>query len=66
MTTAEIGTPIGKSISLKAASERYGIPYRTLRGWIYAGKLPAFKVNGSLVRVRVADLESLFVPYLCD
>lgn len=66
MSNNETRTPITQSISLKTASERYGIPYRTLRSWIYAGKLPAFKVSGSLVRVRVADLEALFVPYLSD
>lgn len=49
-------------ISLRTASERYNIPQRTLRGWIYSGQLRAYKVNNFLVRIHVGDLDNLFVP----
>jgi excisionase family DNA binding protein len=54
-------TAIGEALDLKAVEKRYGIAVRTSRDWIRTGKLPAFKVNGSLVRVRVEDIEALFV-----
>ena len=62
MIENETPTPIGESVSIKQASEIKGIPQRTLRNWISQGALPAYKVNGFLVRIRVADLDALFVP----
>ncbi|MGO9155889.1 helix-turn-helix domain-containing protein [Mycobacterium sp.] len=53
---------IGEALDLKTIQKRYGIAVRTSRDWIRTGKLPAYKVNGSLVRVRVEDVEALFTP----
>ena len=52
---------IRRTPSLKQIEAEYGIAQRTSRAWIAVGKLKACKVAGSLVRIRVEDLEALFV-----
>ena len=47
---------------LPGASKRTKIPVGTLRKWIARGDLPAEKVNGRHIRVKVVDLQKLFVP----
>lgn len=51
-----------ESVDLKRASRITGIAYSTLREWIARGDLPAYRVNGTRVRVYVEDLQNLFVP----
>lgn len=51
-----------ESVDLKTASRITGIAYSTLRQWISQGDLPAYRVNGTRVRVYVEDLQKLFVP----
>lgn len=55
-------TVAAETISIRVASERFGISESTLRQWISQNRLPAYLVCGTRVRVRVADLQALFVP----
>lgn len=46
-------------VSLADAAEHVGVTTRTLRRWIAAGTLPAYRVGRRLVRVNLEDLEDL-------
>lgn len=61
VNSVEKDAPIRRTLSTKQIEEQYGISERTTRTWIATGKLKAYKVAGSLVRVRVEDLEGLFI-----
>jgi excisionase family DNA binding protein len=49
-------------VSLADAAEHVGVTTRTLRRWIAAGTLPAYRVGPRLVRVNLDDLEELMRP----
>jgi excisionase family DNA binding protein len=49
-------------MSLADAAEHVGVTTRTLRRWIAAGALPAYRVGPRLVRVNLDDLEELMRP----
>lgn len=49
-------------LSIQQAAATYGISVDTIRRRIAAGKLPASRCGGRLIRVRVADLDLLFQP----
>lgn len=54
--------PKQKMIRLRQIEPTYGVPYSTIRQWIYEGRLPAYRPKGGRqVFVRVEDLEALFV-----
>jgi excisionase family DNA binding protein len=59
---AEKACSLRESVDLKTASRITGIAYSTLRQWISQGDLPAYRVNGTRVRVYIDDLQNLFVP----
>jgi excisionase family DNA binding protein len=45
-------------ISLAEAQQRLGVSNRTLRGWIAEGRIPAYRLGGKILRVRVDELEA--------
>jgi excisionase family DNA binding protein len=49
-------------VSLADAAEHVGVTTRTLRRWIAAGTLPAYRVGPRLVRVDLGDVEELMRP----
>jgi excisionase family DNA binding protein len=49
-------------ISIAAAAERLGCGDQTVRDFISAGKLPAFRVGGRMIRVYAADVDALLIP----
>ena len=55
-------TAVPVTISFKVASERYGVAESTLRAWARQGRLPAYRVAGTRIRLRVSDIENLFEP----
>jgi excisionase family DNA binding protein len=57
-TTAEI---IDSTERLPLAAKRTKVPERTLRNWIDAGQLPAWRIGGRL-RVRLEDVDALAQP----
>lgn len=48
--------------SLPECAEYMGVSEASVRRWIRDGKLPALRIGGKLIRVRVSDLEALCVP----
>jgi len=48
--------------SLNVAAEFAQVHPRTLRRYIAAGLLPAYRLGPRLVKVDLADVEALFVP----
>ena len=60
---ADPASELKPAITIQRASKTYDIAYSTLRQWIREGRLPAYKLaNGRQVRVRIEDLEALFIP----
>jgi excisionase family DNA binding protein len=56
--TADI---IASTVRLPLASRQTRIPERTLRNWVDAGQLPAWRVGGRL-HVRLEDIDKLAQP----
>ena len=54
-------TGVGPVVGLREAADHVGMSLYTLRDWIKAGKVPAYRL-GQRWRVRIADLEALLVP----
>ncbi len=44
------------------AAEVLGITQRSLRKWIAAGTLTAYRLNGKLIRIKREDLDKLLQP----
>jgi excisionase family DNA binding protein len=51
-----------KLISIDAAADYVGLNPRTIRRYIALGKLRAYRVGGTLIRVDQADVEALITP----
>lgn len=49
-------------LSLQQASLRFGFSVDTLRRRIRKGRLPGYRVDQRLIRVRIEDVEALFHP----
>jgi excisionase family DNA binding protein len=48
--------------SLESAALRLDVTPRTIRRWIAAGELPAFRFSAKLIRVRIEDIDALGAP----
>ena len=46
-------------ISLSRAAEQYDVSVKTIRRWIAAGLLPAYRVGPRVIRIDPADLDKL-------
>jgi excisionase family DNA binding protein len=54
-------------IGLRDAGRLIGVTDRTIRRYIYEGKLPGYSVaGGRVIRVRRGDVESLLTPVEVD
>lgn len=53
---------VNQRISIQDAAEVLGVSTRTVRRYIADGSLPAERVHGRLLRVRVTDVEALCQP----
>ncbi|BBZ03598.1 hypothetical protein MCHIJ_30350 [Mycolicibacterium chitae] len=49
-------------IGLQQAAEHCDVSYRTIRRWISAGHLNAVRVGPRLLKVAVADLDTIMQP----
>lgn len=49
-------------LSPREAADRLGVTRQTIANWIKAGKLPATKFGGSIVKIDPADLEQMRRP----
>ena len=49
-------------VDLPTAAEHLGVTTHTLRRWISDGRIRAYRVGGSPVRLDVADVEALVKP----
>lgn len=69
MTARTSTPPAVQWESLKQASARTGYGVGSLRDQINMGRLPAYRLNdkpGAEIRVKAADVDALFVPFLAD
>ena len=49
-------------IGLTEAAERCGVDYRTIRRWVSAGYLDAVRIGPRVLRIDVAQLDSITRP----
>jgi excisionase family DNA binding protein len=49
---------------MQAAADLLAVSYWTVRGLVEAGKLPAVRLPGRLIRIRPRDLESFVERHL--
>ncbi len=59
---AEWSQPVPDWLSLQQAAALLGVSVDTIRRRIAAGVLPASRCGARLIRVRAADLDSVFRP----
>jgi predicted site-specific integrase-resolvase len=52
-----------KYISIKQASEIYGLSINTLRSYISKGKLKVKRIDSRIIRIEISELENLFTDY---
>ncbi|MGP5251486.1 helix-turn-helix domain-containing protein [Brachybacterium alimentarium] len=50
------------NLSIAEAAEQLGLTEKTIRRYIAAGKLPAYRVGSRTVRIKSSDLERLLKP----
>ncbi|MBZ4581102.1 excisionase family DNA-binding protein [Mycobacterium avium] len=60
--TSAVAQQLPQLASLQQVSERTAVAISTLRDWVRDGRLPAYRLPGNNLRVRVADVEALLVP----
>jgi excisionase family DNA binding protein len=49
-------------ISISESAGRLGVSHKTIRRLIADGRLPAFRVGGSAIRMYADDVEALKIP----
>jgi|SoiMethySBSTD1v2_1073268.scaffolds.fasta_scaffold387037_2 excisionase family DNA binding protein len=49
-------------LSMNQAADEMGVHPKTIRRWITAGHLPAFRIAGNQVRIKTEDLDALAKP----
>jgi excisionase family DNA binding protein len=52
----------GRLIGISEGAEILGVNCRTIRRYIAAGKLPAYRVGPRLIKIDAADPQSLLQP----
>jgi excisionase family DNA binding protein len=62
MTAAVQESGLAQYVDLRTVTARTGIAYSTLRQWISSGDLKAYRLPGNQIRVRVEDVQAMFVP----
>ena len=55
-------TPHRQLVSVASAAERVGCHPRTLRRWIAAGTLAAYRVGPRMVKIDLDELEAIVRP----
>lgn len=48
-----------KLLTLEEAARRLGIPADDVEAWVKNGRIPAFRLGGSLLRLRLQDVEAV-------
>lgn len=56
------GGPGRRLVSIAVAAEQADVHPRTIRRWIAAGRLPAFRVGPHLVKIDLNDLDVFIRP----
>ncbi|MBI3616549.1 MAG: excisionase family DNA-binding protein [Candidatus Omnitrophica bacterium] len=51
-----------KLLTLEEASRQIGLPADDVEAMVRSGKLPAFRLGGSLLRIKLQDLQGLKRP----
>jgi len=46
-------------ISIDDAASRLGVHSKTLRKWVAAGHVPAYRLGPKVLRIKLADLEAM-------
>lgn len=47
---------LGDYATIDGAARVTGVPYPTIHKYVYGGKIPAFKLGGKTVLVRISDV----------
>ena len=50
---------MGSDLTIQQVATVKGVSSKTVRRWIAAGLLPAYRVGPRLIRIRAADVEAL-------
>jgi len=54
--------PMRQVLSIEATAEHLGVQVQTVRRWIAAGHLVAYRVGPKLVRIDAASIEAMLRP----
>ncbi|WP_448072342.1 helix-turn-helix domain-containing protein [Georgenia yuyongxinii] len=49
-------------MNLQDAADYLGVTERSVRNWISAGKVPAYRIGKKVIRLKVADVDALLQP----
>ena len=49
-------------LTIESAAEMLAVHPRTIRRYIAAGDLPAYRIGARQIRVRASDIDALLVP----
>lgn len=49
-------------LTIESAAEMLAVHPRTIRRYIAAGDLPAYRIGARQIRVRTSDVDALLVP----
>lgn len=52
----------GEYVGLREATQRFGIPYSTLRAYIASGRLKARRTPNNRIWLAITDIEALYTP----
>jgi excisionase family DNA binding protein len=51
-----------RRVGISDAAQHAGVCPKTIRRWIAAGDLPAYRVGPRLIKIDLADLDAMFQP----
>jgi len=61
MSTKPVPTMDPPVLSVKTVAENHGVSTKTVRNWIAAGVLPAYKI-GNVIRMRQSEVDAALIP----
>ena len=51
-----------RRLTVEESADRLGVSKKSIRRWIADGTLPAFRINGHMIRIDPDDLDRLVQP----
>lgn len=56
------GTPEPKLVRPAVAAARYGVDHRTVRDWVYQGKIQGYRLGQRVMLVDENEIAAMLVP----